>query len=414
MNRKNEMFDKFYNKTIKERQEILKDLFNLNVENDLNKRLSIEEADKIVENVIAIGCLPIGLLTNLKLNNKHYVVPMMIEEPSVIAAANKACKLSLPKGFKGQALGNEMLGIVQIKTDNLKRTAEKIKENENEINRFGKEVCKNLEKYNGGWRSFYIEELKTKRGNFILFKFLVNTADAMGANIINSTAESLGIYLEQLLKEKVILRILSNYAVKRKVKLEAVFSINKEERELFLDAFEIAKHDIYRLVTNNKGFLNGADAVCLAFGQDFRAVEASLHSYSIENKKPLVNFTEHEDGIKAYAELPIAVGITGGAINVLPHAQTSLKITKPKTASELAMIIGCVGIANNFAATYALATKGIQQGHMKLHSRIIALSLGAKEEEIEIIQKLVENGIIKPKKDEIEKALAEIRKRQKN
>ncbi|MEM4295659.1 MAG: hypothetical protein QXS91_02540, partial [Candidatus Anstonellales archaeon] len=231
----------------------------------------------------------------------------------------------------------------------------------------------------------------------------------MGANIINSTAEALAPELEKTANGKAILRILSNYAIYRKIKANAVFNLNEEEKQAFLDAFELAKHDIFRLVTNNKGFMNGADAVAIAFGQDFRALEACLHSYSIKNMLPLVDFVEHEKGIKANAEIPIAVGIKGGLVNILNHSKASMEITKPKSANELAMIIACVGIANNFAATLALATSGIQKGHMKLHARTIALSLGASSDEIEKIYKLIESGSIKPKKDDIKSAIEKMR-----
>ena len=406
----NSVFEKFYKKPVEERIEIIKNYFGEDIANNLNKPLSIHEADKIIENVIGIASLPIGLLTNLKINNKHYVVPMALEEPSVVAAANKACKLSLPEGFFAETEGNEMIGLVQLKVNNIEKAKQKLEEIKNEVNDYGKELCKNLEKYGGGWKFFYTEELKTERGNFLIIKFVIDTADAMGANIINTVAEGLGAFLEEKINGKALLRIISNYAIRRKVKVNVVFKINKNERELFLDAFEIAKHDLFRTVTNNKGFMNGADAVAIAFGQDFRALEAALHSYSIYNKKPLVDFKEHENGIEAIADLPIAVGITGGAINVLHHAKAALKMSKVTSAKELAMIIACAGIANNFAATYALATEGIQKGHMKLHSRIIALYLGANEKEIEKIIELIEQKKIKPKTEEIKEALEKIRK----
>ncbi|RME79173.1 MAG: hydroxymethylglutaryl-CoA reductase, degradative [Methanobacteriota archaeon] len=388
------MSEKFYKKSVSERREIIKKRFGQEVVDKLNG-LSVEKASNITENVIGVGSLPIGVVRNLVLNNKKYeAVPMMIEEPSVIAGANKACKLSLPQGFEAWRIGNEMIGEISLKVKDSREAKKKLEEADVAINTMGKGAAARLEKYGGGWIGYFVENYTTSRGEYVVVKFLVDVGNAMGANAINTIAEGMAPLLENITDGKAVLRILSNFSVYRKVGVRAEFKIDEKEREQFLDAFEPSKYDLYRTVTNNKGFMNGVDAVALATGQDWRAIEAAINTYAIVNgNKPIAEFYEGENGVVGYVEVPLAAGIVGGATKVLPHAQASLEMLEVKKAEELAMIMAAIGLANNFAATYALATTGIQEGHMKLHSRTLAISLGATEEEADKIVEMAKPPI---------------------
>ncbi len=397
-----ELFDKFYKKSVEERREVLAKVFGNDVVEKLYSPLSLDKADAMVENVVGIGTLPIGLVTTFKLNGKHYIVPMMIEEPSVIAAANKASKLTLPEGFKASATEPIMQGEIQLVVDDLDKAVKAVKARQHDIERLAKELTKNMEKYGGGWRGFELRRLETKRANYLLFVFDVNTASAMGANTVNTVAEGLAPLLEEITGGEARLRILTNLSIKRRVKVEALFHISREEAERFLDGYELAVNDIFRLATHSKGVMNGMDAAALATGQDWRAIEAAAHTYSLyKGGKPFTHFEIAEEhgqyvGLKGSIDVPIAVGTVGGAIKVLSHAQASLALLGNPDAATLAQIIAAIGLANNFAAIYALSTTGIQRGHMKLHARTLALSLGATPEEANNIankaEQLLEKG----------------------
>ena len=361
--------------------------------------LKMEVADRMIENVIGAVHLPLGIATNFKVNGKEYLVPMAIEEPSVIAAASKAAKLTLPYGFTAEAEEPVMIGQLQLVgiTDSV-NALKKLGEKKGEILKLCKEQLKNLEKYGGGIRDVFFRTLKTSRGEMILVEFEVDVRDAMGANMMNTMLEAVSPTVAEFAGGETRLRIISNLATKRKVKVKAVWKGEKLGEgvvDKILDGYELAANDIYRCATHNKGAMNGIDAVALACGQDWRAIEAGMHAYAaINGYNPITYFEKDEDGnLAGTIELPLAVATVGGAINTLDTAKVALKIMGVKTSGELGMVMASVGLANNFAALYALSTEGIQKGHMRLHARNIAVLAGASTpgEIDEIADKMAED-----------------------
>jgi hydroxymethylglutaryl-CoA reductase len=345
--------------------------------------LQLERADKTIENVIGAIHLPLGLATNFTINGKHFVIPMAVEEPSVIAAACRAAKQTLPEGFKADA--DEPIMIGQVQLTGIKDVAEASKNlalNRKEVLGIAAGHMKQHEKYGCGVRDFETKVLDTERGPMIIVDFLIAVGDAQGANMVNTVLENVAPSLAQLTGGRVRLRIVSNLATKRKARASAVWKkdiIGEETIAGVLDAYEFAKHDIYRCATHNKGIMNGIDAVALATGNDWRSVEAGAHAYaSLGHYKPLTQYHKNEKGdLIGSIELPLALATVGPAVNSSPTAKIALKIMNVRGSKELAMGMCCVGLANNFAALSALATEGIQKGHMKLHARNIAMFAGA-------------------------------------
>lgn len=388
----------FYKLSVKERLTKIKEDAGLSDEEvrvlTNGGALSLEIADRMVENVIGVGHLPIGIATHFKINGRETLVPMEIEEPSVIAAASNAAKLCLPEGFTAKADEPIMIGQVQfIRVKNAKESVKRIQREKKKIIAAASEFTKQIEKYGGGVKNVYAKNFRTKRGEMIVVYFDIDVRDAMGANTINTVLEGVSPFLAEYINGEYKLRILSNLAVKRKAYAEAVWkkeNVGKEVVEGVLDAYEFAKADIFRTATHNKGIMNGIDAVALATGQDWRAVEAGAHAYAALNGyKPLTHYEKNKNGdLVGRIELPLAVGTVGGAINTSPTAKICLKILGVKSAKELAMVMACVGLANNFAALRALSTEGIQKGHMKLHARNLAIIAGAKTpDEIDAVAK---------------------------
>ncbi|MEM2948013.1 MAG: hydroxymethylglutaryl-CoA reductase, degradative [Candidatus Anstonellales archaeon] len=388
----------FYKLSVKERLTKIKEDAGLSDEEvrvlTNSGALSLEIADRMVENVIGVGHLPIGIATHFKINGRETLVPMEIEEPSVIAAASNAAKLCLPEGFTAKADEPIMIGQVQfIRVKNAKESVKRIQREKKKIIAAASEFTKQIEKYGGGVKNVYAKNFRTKRGEMIVVYFDIDVRDAMGANTINTALEGVSPFLAEYINGEYKLRILSNLAVKRKAYAEAVWkkeNVGKEVVEGVLDAYEFAKADIFRTATHNKGIMNGIDAVALATGQDWRAVEAGAHAYAALNGyKPLTHYEKNKNGdLVGRIELPLAVGTVGGAINTSPTAKICLKILGVKSAKELAMVMACVGLANNFAALRALSTEGIQKGHMKLHARNLAIIAGAKTpDEIDAVAK---------------------------
>ena len=346
--------------------------------------LSLDIADRMIENVAGVMHLPIGIATNFLINGKEILIPMALEEPSVIAGASKAAKLSRPTGFTAKSDESIMIGQIQlVALKNSKKTLEKFEQHKNEIINIAREYAKQIEKYGGGIKDIYAKIINTKRGEMCIVYFEIDVRDAMGANTINTILEGTAPSLAEYLEGKVRLRILSNLAVKRKVYVRAVWKkelIGEEAVEGILDAYEFAQNDLFRCATHNKGIMNGIDAVALATGQDWRAIEAGAHAYaSLNGYQSLTRYEKTKEGdLLGSIELPLAVGTVGGAINTSPTAKIALKILGTTNSKELAMTMATVGLANNMAALYALSTTGIQTGHMKLHARNIAVIAGAK------------------------------------
>lgn len=392
------MISGLYKLPVEERLKILQEHAKLsNEEIALLKNsgaLELPKAERMIENVIGAIHLPLGIATHFKINGKERLVPMAIEEPSVVAAASKAAKLTLPEGFTAKADEPIMRGQIQI-VGAKENALQELGTHEKELFNIAKEYGKPLETYGGGLRKITFIEEKSNRGKMIIVELFVDVRDAMGANTINTMAEKLAPTVQQYAGGTVRLRIISNLATERKVYAQAIWKKNVlgNAIDAMLDGYELACVDRYRCATHNKGIMNGIDAVALATGNDWRAVEAGAHSYAaLKGYKPLTHFEKTPAGdLKGSIELPMAVATVGGAVNTSPTAKIALKIAGLKTAQELAMMMACVGLANNFAALYALGTSGIQKGHMKLHSRNIAVLAGAKTpEEIDAAAKAME------------------------
>jgi hydroxymethylglutaryl-CoA reductase len=358
--------------------------------------LKLDKADKVVENVIGAAHLPLGLATHFTINGKAIVIPMAVEEPSVIAAACRAAKQTLPEGFKADADEPIMIGQVQLtRIDDVSEAMKNLELNRKEIMGIAAQHMKQHERYGCGARGFEAKVLDTDRGQMLIADFYIAVGDAQGANMVNTVLENVAPTLAQLTGAKVRLRIVSNLATKRKTRASALWKkgvIGEDAVEGVLDAYEFARHDVYRCATHNKGIMNGIDAVAIATGNDWRSVEAGAHAYAaLGQYKPLTRYYKNENGdLVGSIELPLALATVGPAVNSSPTAKVALKIMDVNGSRELAMAMACVGLANNFAALSALATEGIQKGHMKLHARNIAMYAGAAtDEEIEAVARII-------------------------
>ena len=387
-------FSGFYRLSVEERLRRVKEAAKLTDEETKtlldSGALRMEVADKTVENVIGAMHLPLGIGTNFVINGKETLIPMAVEEPSVIAGACKAAKLTLPAGFKADADESIMIGQIQMSgVEDVEEAMKNISLNKKMIMHAASEYMKPHERFGCGVRDFEAKVLDTPRGAMIVVDFHICVGDAQGANMINTTLEGVAPTIAHLTGGKIRLRIVSNLAVKRKARASAVWKkevIGDDTIEGVLDAHEFAKADVYRCATHNKGIMNGIDAVIMATGNDWRSVEAGAHAYaSLGGYHPLTKYYKNEKGdLIGSIELPLAVATVGPAVNTSPTARIALKILGVKTSRELGMAMACVGLANNFAAISALSTVGIQQGHMKLHARNIAMFAGASgSEEIE-------------------------------
>lgn len=374
-----------------------------------NSILSFDDINSMIENAIGGFPLPIGIATNFVINNKEYLIPMVTEEASVIAAASNAAKIAMEGGgFIASTDDPVMIGQVQLVPNStlndessIQETIKILLENRDEIIDLANTKSKSARCIDIKVRHFDDESINNL-GQMILIELLVDTKDAMGANVVNTMCEIVAPKIESLTKGQVILKILSNYAVHRLVKCRGIFP--KElvggdkvlKRILF--AYALAFSDVYRAVTHNKGIMNGIDSVAIAAGQDFRAIEAGCHAYASKDGKYRSLTRWHVDlkgDLIGEIEIPLAVGIVGGITRTHPVVKSCLKILDISSAKELAMIIASVGLAQNFSAIRALSDEGIQRGHMKLHSKNIAIMAGATDKEIEIIsKKMVEEGNI--------------------
>jgi hydroxymethylglutaryl-CoA reductase len=339
--------------------------------------LSFEDANRMVENAIGIMSIPMGIATNFVINGRECVIPMAIEEPSVIAAVSKAAKIAKVKGgFIAEADDSLMIGQVQIVgLGNVKHAKTKILRNKKQL----------LATANSNSRSVTAVDLQVRQlrdkspnnmGNMLMVELIIDTRDAMGANAINTMCEAIAPHVGEITGGEVVLKILSNYATRRMVRCRAIF--DKEHLggsqivKRILYAYALAYSDAYRAVTHNKGVMNGIDAVALATGQDFRAIEAGAHAYAARDGtyRSLTSWRRTKEGdLAGGIELPLAVGVVGGIVNAHPTAKFALQILGVKSAKELAMVIATTGLAQNLAAIRALSSEGIQTGHMRLHAR---------------------------------------------
>lgn len=375
-----------------------------------------ELANKMVENVIGVFHLPLGLGLNMMVNGKEYVVPMAVEEPSVVAAVSFASKIVREAGgFTGEADSPMMIGQVQVTrygdpfvaTDKLMRAKDDILALANSFHPA-------MVRRGGGAKDVEVRILPAPEGPrgepLLIVHIVIDTQEAMGANLINTVAEGVAPLLEQITGGRVYLRILSNLADRRlaratcriPVQSLADFGMPGEEiAEGIAQASRFAQADPYRAATHNKGVMNGIDSVAIATGQDYRAIEAGAHAFACREGqyRPLSRWDLEEGHLVGRIELPMALGTVGGPIKVHPGVQMALKLMRISSARELAMVFAAVGLAQNLAALRALGSVGIQQGHMALHARCVAVTAGARGDWVEkIANQLVKSGQVKVEK----------------
>ncbi|MDP6670806.1 MAG: hydroxymethylglutaryl-CoA reductase, degradative [archaeon] len=400
---------KFYKKSREERIALVKEFAELSDEEatllGTNSVLSFETSDKMIENVVGMQQLPLGIATNFLIDGADCLIPMAVEEPSVVAAASKVAGIARTAGgFTTESDEPIMIGqIALVGVEDFEKAKSTIIGKKAELLEKAKGIDPVLVKFGGGPRDIEVHERQAKSGKIVMVHLLVDVRDAMGANAVNTMVESIASDIEELSGGKSRLRIISNLAVHRKARAKAVFSkeaieesfkgkdtgkTTEEIIDAIIEVYEVAEADQFRATTHNKGVMNGIDAVAIACGQDWRAIEAGAHSFAaFETKyRPLTKYYKDDAGnLVGEIELPLAVGLVGGAVKTNPLAGVCLKLLKVKTAQELAEKIAAVGLAQNFAAIREIATRGIQAGHMALHGKNIAVMAGAKPEEIEAV-----------------------------
>ena len=362
--------------------------------------LPLDLANRMIENVVGTMPLPLGVAVNFTVNGRDVLVPMAIEEPSVVAAASNAAKMARAKGgFTASTTGPIMIGQVQLVNIHDPHGAKMtVLHHRQKILELCNEKDPILVKLGGGAKDVEVRVLHTPRGAMVVVHLLVDCRDAMGANAVNTMAEAVAPFLEEITGGRVYLRIISNLAVKRLARARAVFPKDAiggpDVVDGILEAYAFAEADPFRCATHNKGIMNGIDAVVIATGNDFRAIEAGAHAYAAWAYGPgyhsLTKWERNAEGdLVGTIELPMAVGLVGGATAVHPTAKANVKLLGVKSAQELAEIIASVGLAQNFAALRALATEGIQRGHMGLHARNIAATVGAVGDEIDRVAEVL-------------------------
>jgi hydroxymethylglutaryl-CoA reductase len=387
----------FHNKTLAERLQAIAEQAGLSQEEIAafsSSGLSLDGADHMIENVIGLYTLPIGIATNFRINHKEVLVPMVLEEPSVVAGASLAARLARESGgfiaSSDEPVMIAQMQIVDLVNPHQARLA--LLAHKQRILELAQTTDPVVVKLGGGPRDVEVRLLEN--GQAVLH-LLYDCRDAMGANTVNTAAEALKPLVEEITGGRVNLRILSNLADRRLARSTCVIPTSalafdqfdgEFVRDRIIEAYAFADADPYRAATHNKGIMNGVDAVVIATGNDWRAIEAGAHAYAARSGKytSLSQWGTDKDGaLVGTLEMPMAVGIVGGATKVHPVAQAALKIMGVQSARELAEIIVSVGLAQNFAAIRALATEGIQRGHMSLHARQLAMAAGAEGAEIE-------------------------------
>lgn len=376
-----------------------------------------EIGERMIENVIGGFTYPFAVAVNFLINGRDYIIPMVIEEASVVAAASNAARmLRYDRGIISVAGPQEMIGqihLVHVSAPYAK--VAKIIEHKQEILEHAMQQDPVLVKHGGGPRDLEARVIDTRKGPVIVVHLIVDVRDAMGANAINTMAEAIAPLLEKITGGEARLRIISNYATRRIVRawtrtpVDSVGGLDVARK--IEEASILAEADPYRAVTHNKGIMNGIIAVALATAQDHRAIEAGAHAYACRTGvyKPLSIWEVDEEGfLNGYLELPLQVGIVGGATRVHPVAKVALKILGVSSAKELSEIMAAVGLAQNLAAIRALVVEGIQRGHMRLHARNLAIMAGATGDLIDkIAERMVKDGKIRfdYAKELVEKAL---------
>ncbi len=371
--------------------------------------LKLEQADRMIENVVGTMPIPLGIATNFLINGTDYLIPMAIEEPSVVAAASNAAKMARVRGgFSTSSTGPVMIGQIQVvAVPDPFGARMRILSAKSGILQKANEQDPVLVSKGGGAKDLKVKVIETAVGSMVIVEILVDCRDAMGANAVNTMAEAVAPLIERISMGRVYLRIISNLATERlarattTVPKEAVGG--EEVVDGIVNAYAFALADPYRCATHNKGIMNGITAVVLATGNDTRAVEAGAHAYAARTGRynPLTTWEKNSEGdLVGAIELPMAVGLIGGATAIHPTAKIAVKILGVKTATELGEVIAAVGLAQNLAALRALASEGIQEGHMKLHARNIAATAGATGDLVDQIA----DQMVKERKIRIDRA----------
>jgi hydroxymethylglutaryl-CoA reductase len=359
-------------------------------------------ADKMVENSIGTYALPFGIALNFRINGSDQLAPMVVEEPSVIAAASNAARIVRASGgFEAETLGSSMIAQVQLyDVSDSGRAQQRILAATDELLELAARAVPSLAARGGGARGLEVRDLGD---GYLVVHLHVDCVDAMGANLVNSIAEALGPRIASLAGGKLGLRILSNLCDGRRVRVRCLASsADLEVRSApgcaprfsgdevisgIVRASEFAERDVYRAATHNKGIMNGIDSVVIATGNDFRAVEAGAHAYASRSGcyRPLSRWWRDRDRLVGELVLPLALGVVGGTLRLHGGARMALRLSGVGSASELALLAASVGLASNLAALRALATVGIQVGHMSLHARSVATAAGALDDEVEFV-----------------------------
>ncbi|MBI5930289.1 MAG: hydroxymethylglutaryl-CoA reductase, degradative [Chloroflexi bacterium] len=405
----------FYQKSLPERIGLVAEWAGLNSEEQTilatSAGLMPQQANQMVENALGVYGLPLGVATNFQINGKDYLVPMVIEEPSVVAACSFAAKMARSGGgFITSSDEPIMIGQIQVlEVENLRVAADRILAEKETLLALVNDPDLTIVKLGGGGRDIDVRQFEqTTVGPMLVVDLFYDTRDAMGANAINTACEKLAPALERITGGRVNLRILSNLSDRRKATASCIMTPEGLTTEhmpgalvvkSIVEAAVFAEVDPYRATTHNKGVMNGIDAVVMATGNDWRAVEAGAHAYAARDGRytSMTRWWADENGnLRGMLTLPMAVGTVGGATKVHPTAQIAMKILGVASARELAEVIVSVGLAQNFAAIRALATEGIQAGHMALHARQLALAAGAQGEMVNaIVETMIAEGNIR-------------------
>lgn len=421
----------FYRLTVTERRRKVQEWGGLTdaeaASYDFPPGVNAETLSRMIENVVGAFPLPCGIATNFRVNGRDYLVPMVLEEPSVVAAASNSAKVARATGgFHAQTTAPVMIGQIQVlDVPDPEAARHRVLAERDRLLAAANEKDPMLVKFGGGARDLEVRLVPSPRGTMLVAHLLVDARDAGGMNAVNTMCEALAPEVARLAGGRAVLRIISNLAVFRLARARAVFpkeALATAEAEgpavveAILDAYTLAVVDPFRCATHNKGIMNGISSVVVATGNDFRAVEAGAHTYAAYRAaeggvvRPLTTYERDRDGnLVGTIELPLAVGLIGGATAVHPTARANVKVLGVKSAAELSHVLASVGLAQNFGALRALATEGIQRGHMGLHARNIAVTAGALPEEVDaVVERLVAEHAVRI--DRAQEILAERRK----
>lgn len=419
----------FYKLSVKERREKIAELAGLDQDAidalAATGELSEAAADRIIENVVGTMALPVGVATNFIVDGEHYLVPFALEEPSVVAAAsNMAKRCHATGGFVSDNTDPIMIGQIQVVgCDDAFAAKEAVLEASAGLIESCNEVDPILVRFGGGCRDLKARVIDTDSGPMVIVHILVDCRDAMGANAVNTMAETIAPRIESITGGTVILRIISNLAIHRLARVSATFTPTEmsdagdatqgaEVIEGILQAYHFAAADPFRATTHNKGIMNAISPIGVACGQDWRAIESGAHSYASHERTygSLTHWEKDAAGnLVGSIELPMPVGLVGGAVRVHPAAKANVAIMGARTADELAKVMAAAGLAQNLGALRALATVGIQAGHMKLHARNMAVTAGANDDEVDVVVNMIQASGERITAASIESALKTLR-----